>query len=70
LNQLLTELDGFQPNKGVILIGATNLPDMLDPALLRPGRFDKHIHVLSPDVSGRKQILELYLSKVKTVAGE
>jgi len=63
LNQLLTELDGFKPTKGIIVIGATNLPEALDPALVRPGRFDKQIVVSVPDVKGRKDIIDLYLKK-------
>ncbi len=59
LNQLLVEMDGFEPNSGVVLIAATNRPDVLDPALLRPGRFDRHITVDRPDVSGREQILQI-----------
>ena len=59
LNQLLVEMDGFEPNSGVVLIAATNRPDVLDPALLRPGRFDRHITVDCPDVSGREQILQI-----------
>ena len=62
LNQLLTEMDGFEENSGVVVIGATNLADMLDPALTRPGRFDRHVAVALPDVKGRKSVLELYLS--------
>jgi len=64
LNQLLVDMDGFEQNNGVIVIGATNLADSLDSALVRPGRFDKHIHVAMPDVGGRKAILELYGKKV------
>lgn len=67
LNQLLTELDGFKPTKGIIIIGATNLPEALDPALVRPGRFDKQIVVPVPDLKGRKEIIDLYLKK--TVPG-
>ncbi len=59
LNQLLVEMDGFEPNSGVVLIAATNRPDVLDPALLRPGRFDRHITVDLPDVIGREQILQI-----------
>ncbi|CAJ2674580.1 unnamed protein product [Trifolium pratense] len=61
LHQLLVEMDGFEQNEGIILIAATNLPDILDPALTRPGRFDRHIVVTNPDVRGRQEILELYL---------
>lgn len=61
LHQLLVEMDGFEQNEGIILMAATNLPDILDPALTRPGRFDRHIVVPSPDVRGRQEILELYL---------
>ncbi|VFQ72665.1 unnamed protein product [Cuscuta campestris] len=61
LHQLLVEMDGFEQNEGIILMAATNLPDILDPALTRPGRFDKHIVVPNPDVRGRQEILELYL---------
>jgi len=64
LNQLLVEMDGFQENNGVIVIGATNFADALDSALVRPGRFDRHIDVPLPDVGGRKAILELYAKKM------
>lgn len=63
LNQLLIELDGFAGAKGVVLIGATNRPEMIDPALLRPGRFDRRIHVAGPDVKGRERILRLHAQK-------
>ena len=61
LNQLLVEMDGFDPNSGVIMIAATNRPDVLDPALLRPGRFDRHVTVDVPDASGRKAILSVHM---------
>ncbi|CAN8252742.1 unnamed protein product [Cochlearia groenlandica] len=61
LHQLLVEMDGFEENEGIIVMAATNLADILDPALTRPGRFDRHIVVPSPDVRGRQEILELYL---------
>jgi cell division protease FtsH len=61
LNQMLVEMDGFEPNSGIIVLAATNRPDVLDPALLRPGRFDRRIVVDAPDLAGRKSILELYL---------
>src|ERR1700686_753580 len=64
LNQLLAELDGFDPSTGVILLGATNRPEVLDPALLRPGRFDRQILVDKPDKKGREQILAVHLKKV------
>ncbi|MDD4169056.1 MAG: ATP-dependent zinc metalloprotease FtsH [Desulfotomaculaceae bacterium] len=60
LNQLLVEMDGFSPNEGIIILAATNRPDILDPALLRPGRFDRQIVVDAPDVNGRKEILKLH----------
>ncbi len=63
LNQLLVEMDGFEPNEGIIVIAATNRPDVLDPALLRPGRFDRQVIVDSPDYLGRKAILELHAQK-------
>jgi cell division protease FtsH len=63
LNQLLVEMDGFESNEGVILIAATNRPDVLDPALLRPGRFDRQVVVPMPDIKGRKQIINVYLKK-------
>jgi cell division protease FtsH len=64
LNQLLVEMDGFEPNNGVILIAATNRPDVLDPALLRPGRFDRQVVVPHPDLAGREQILRVHTRKV------
>ncbi len=65
LNQLLVEMDGFDSNEGVILIAATNRPDVLDPALLRPGRFDRQIVVPTPDVKGREGILKVHVRKIK-----
>jgi cell division protease FtsH len=73
LNQLLVEMDGFEENLGVIVIAATNRPDVLDPALLRPGRFDRQVMVGLPDIKGREQILNVHLKKVpidKTVNSE
>ena len=64
LNQLLVEMDGFESNEGIILIAATNRPDVLDPALLRPGRFDRQIVVPNPDVVGRERILKVHVRKV------
>lgn len=66
LNQLLTEMDGFEGNKGVTILAATNRPDVLDPALLRPGRFDRQVRVELPDLIGREEILKVHLKKVKT----
>lgn len=65
LNQLLVELDGFDTTEGVILIAATNRPDVLDPALLRPGRFDRHIVVPVPDIKGREEILKVHTRRIK-----
>ena len=65
INQLLQEMDGFKSDENVIVIGATNLKSVLDPALLRPGRFDLTIDVPMPDKEGRKDILEHYFDKVK-----
>ncbi len=65
LNQLLIEMDGFANNTGIIVIGATNRPDMLDSALLRPGRFDRQVHIELPDMAGRNEILKLYANRVK-----
>ena len=69
LNQLLVEMDGFEINEGVILIAATNRPDVLDPALLRPGRFDRHVVVPNPDLLGREKILNVHLRKRKIPLG-
>src|ERR1700690_2036462 len=65
LNQLLVEMDGFEANEGVILVAATNRPDVLDPALLRPGRFDRRVVVPRPDVKGREGILKVHTQKIK-----
>ena len=65
LNQLLTEMDGFDGSKGVVILGATNRPDSLDPALLRPGRFDRRIPVDLPDLKGREDILKVHAKKIK-----
>ncbi len=64
LNQLLVEMDGFEANEGVIIIAATNRPDVLDPALLRPGRFDRQVQVPNPDIKGREKILAVHARKV------
>jgi cell division protease FtsH len=65
LNQLLVEMDGFEPNSGVIVIAATNRPDVLDPALLRPGRFDRKVTIPVPDMNGREEILNIHIRKSK-----
>ncbi len=64
LNQLLSEMDGFDPGKGIIVLGATNRPEILDPALLRPGRFDRRITVENPDIKGREEILKVHAKEV------
>ena len=69
LNQLLVEMDGFESNEGVILIAATNRPDVLDPALLRPGRFDRQVVVPVPDVRGREQILKVHSRRIPLADG-
>ena len=69
LNQLLVEMDGFEGNEGVIIIAATNRPDVLDPALLRPGRFDRQVVVSLPDIIGREQILKVHMKKVPLADG-
>jgi cell division protease FtsH len=68
LNQLLVEMDGFDTQEGVIIIAATNRPDVLDPALLRPGRFDRQVTVSLPDVNGREEILRVHVKKIKLAA--
>jgi len=68
LNQLLVEMDGFEANEGIILIAATNRPDVLDPALLRPGRFDRQVVVPNPDISGREKILKVHMRNVPVAA--
>ncbi len=65
LNQLLVEMDGFEANAGVIIVAATNRPDVLDPALLRPGRFDRQVTVPNPDIIGREKILKVHIKKIK-----
>lgn len=67
LNQLLTEMDGFEGNTGVIILAATNRPESLDPALLRPGRFDRRVPVELPDLKGREEILKVHAKKIKVV---
>ena len=69
LNQMLVEMDGFDTQEGVIIIAATNRPDVLDPALLRPGRFDRQVTVSLPDVNGREEILRVHVKKIKLQAG-
>ncbi len=69
LNQLLTEMDGFEGNTGVIILAATNRPEMLDPALTRPGRFDRRVPVELPDLKGREEILKVHAKKIKVDAG-
>lgn len=65
LNQLLVEMDGFAPNSGVVVLAGTNRPDILDKALLRPGRFDRQISIDRPDINGREAIFRVHLAKLK-----
>jgi len=69
LNQLLVEMDGFDTNEGVIIVAATNRPDVLDPALLRPGRFDRQVVISNPDIIGREKILKVHVKKIKMAPG-
>ncbi|MGH7833582.1 MAG: ATP-dependent metallopeptidase FtsH/Yme1/Tma family protein, partial [Candidatus Binatia bacterium] len=69
LNQLLAEMDGFDPNQGVIIMAATNRPEILDPALMRPGRFDRQVLVDRPDIKGREKILQVHAKKIKMAPG-
>jgi cell division protease FtsH len=69
LNQLLAEMDGFDPNQGVIIMAATNRPEILDPALMRPGRFDRQVLVDRPDIKGREKILQLHAKRIKMAPG-
>ena len=69
LNQLLAEMDGFDARASLIIMGATNRPEILDPALLRPGRFDRHIAIDRPDLKGREQILAVHARRVKLGPG-
>ncbi len=69
LNQLLVEMDGFAPNRGIVVVAATNRPDILDPALLRPGRFDRQVTVGAPDLRGREQILQIHARRVALGSG-
>src|SRR6202008_1018410 len=64
LNQLLVEMDGFAPNRGIVVVAGPTRPDILDPALLRPGRFDRQVTVGAPDLKGREQILKIHSKKV------
>ncbi len=68
LNQLLVEMDGFDPNEGIIVMAATNRPDVLDPALLRPGRFDRHVVIDRPDIKGREEILKVHTRNIKVAS--